>query len=233
MTDILPKPGSYRTTQQISDSQIKLGMTVDRILREIESAQNKIVATKQEVANRWKTVAGIAPADRSRIAQREAATRTREIVKDTIVKLEDAYRTAEELYEEIKLSEVFYPGKLQFLMNATIMSEKRAQYAAALSLAGPVELAGYASYAVGVQDVVMAAAVIQANDALPAKERRFLSVAVSERIDISAWNSVQATFKRAEILWNQAEIAVRTFKSGKSSPVDTIRLAMLKSDSGS
>lgn len=74
----------------------------------------------------------------------------------------------------------------------------------------------------------MAAAVIQANDALPAKDRRFQSVSVSERIDIPAWNSVQSAFKRAYLLSQQAEVAVRTFKSGKPSPIDTIRLALLK-----
>ncbi len=149
---------------------------------------------------------------------------------DTVVKLNESYARAREMYQEIKNAEIFYPGKIQFLMNATIMSESRARYAAALALAGPMELAGYASYAIGVQDAVMAAAVIQANDALPAKDRRFRSVAVAERLDISAWSSLQSALKLANVLFHQVEIAVRTYKSGKPSPIDKIRLGMLNND---
>ncbi len=205
-------------------------MTVDRILRDIESAQNKITAVKQEVANRWKQAAGIDAADRKRLTERETSTRVREIMDDVVVKLDTAFMDAEELYDEIESAKIFYPGKLQFLMNATIMNENRARYAAALSLAGPAELAGYASYAIGVQDAVMAAAVIQANDALPSKERRFSSISVSERINMPAWESLQSALKLAYALFQQIEVAVRTFKSGKASPIDTIRLAMLNSE---
>ena len=161
-------------------------MTADRILRDIEAAQEKIEATKKEVASRWNKVAGVSPVDRSRLSSQESTTRVREIIDDVIVKLNDAYDHAQELYQEIEDAKVFYPGKMQFLMNATIMSESRAKYAAALALAGPMELAGYASYAIGVQDHVLAAATIQANDALSSKDRRFSSVAVANRIEIPA-----------------------------------------------
>ncbi len=67
--DDLPKPGSFLSTQQISELQIKLGMSVENILRFIETAQNKINATKQEVANRWKQTAHLDPADRRRLAR--------------------------------------------------------------------------------------------------------------------------------------------------------------------
>ena len=205
-------------------------MVNDRILPDIENAQSKIEATKKEVSNRWKQVVGVSSVDRHRISGQETASRIREVMDDIIVELEKSYLHARELYQEIENAKVFYPGKLQFLMNVTIMSENRASYAAALSLAGPVELAGYASYAIGVQDFVMAAAVIQANDALPAKDRRFSSVAVSERINITAWDSLQSALKLAYVLSQQVEVAVRTFKSGKPSPMDTIRLAMLNND---
>jgi len=226
----LPKPGTFLTTQQISEAQIKLGMTVDRIMRSIETAQNKIADTKKEIASRWKKTFGISAADANKLAQRETSAKVREIMDDVIGSIEEAHEHAKDIYEEICNAKAFYPGKLQFLMNATIMSETRARYAAALTLAGPVELAGYAAYAIGVQDTVMAAAVIQANDALPAKERRFHSVAVSERINIPAWDSLQAAIKLADVLSEQIEVAVRTFRAGKSSPIDTIRLAMLGND---
>jgi len=230
MNDELPKSGAYRTTVQISELQVKLGIVADRILRDIESAQTKIEATKKEVASRWNKVAGVSAVDRSRLSNQESGTRVREIIDDVVLKLDDSYDNAQELYREIKEAEVFYPGKMQFLMNATIMSDSRAKYATALTMAGPMELAGYASYAIGVQDSVMAAAVIQANDALPTKERRFLSVAVANRIEIPAWNSLQSALKLAYVLSQQIETAVRTFKSGRPSPIDTIRLAMLKND---
>lgn len=230
MNEDLPKSGAFRTTQQISELQIKLGMAADRILRDIEAAQAKIEATKKEVANRWKQVAGVSSGDRSRLSDQESKTRVREIIDDVIVKLNDSYENAQALYEEIEDAKVFYPGKMQFLMNATIMSESRTKYAAALALAGPMELAGYASYAIGVQDHVLAAATIQANDALSSKDRRFSSVAVANRIEIPAWNSFQSAVKLAYVLSQQIEMAVRTFKSGKPSPINTIRLALLKND---
>lgn len=146
MTDTLPQPGGYRTTQQICDAQVKLGMTVDHILRLIEAAQDKINTVKHEVANRWKQVADLQPVDRRRLTDRETSNRVREVLDEVVVKIDREYQTAKELNEEIEDAKIYYPGKLQFLMTATFMSEKRAQYATALSLAGPMELAGYASY---------------------------------------------------------------------------------------
>lgn len=226
----LPQATHYRDTKQISDLQIRLGMRVESILRDIETAQKKIDAVKHEIANRWRQVRDISPVDRRRLTERETASRVREVMDDVVVKLDKDYAAIRELYQEIENAKVFYPGKLQFLMNATIMSESRSRYAAALSLAGPMELAGYASYAIGVQDSVMAAAVIQANDALPSKERRFHSGTVAERISIPAWESLQSALSLSFVLVRQAEIIVRTFKSGKPCPIDTIRLAMLNGD---
>lgn len=230
MNNSLPQPGTFLDTKQICDLQVKLGMVADSIIRQIEEYQNKIDATKHEIANRWKQVREIDAADRRRLSERETAAHIREIMDEVVGKLNANFARAKELYTQIDNARAFYPGKLQFLMNATVMSETRARYATTLALAGPMELAGYAAYAIGVQDHIMAAAVVQANDALPAKERRFASASVSERIEIPAWNALQSALKLANVLYQQVEVAVRTFKAGKSNPIDTIRLAMLKND---
>lgn len=232
MTDSLPQPDAYRSTQQIGELNSKLQMTVEQILGYIGTAQNRHAALKQEIANRWKNMNGVSPADRQRLAQNETASAARDIIKVASVQLDASLKSANALYNEIRGTRPFYPTKLQFLMNSTLSSDDRVRYTAMLVAAGPHELAGYAALAIGRGDTNLAAATAQANDALPNKERRFSTTEIVSRIKIAAWDSLQAAYTQTETRFQQAIIAVRTFKAARPSPVDAVRLAMMEGKVG-
>lgn len=234
MLESIPKPELYRTTQQVGELQVQLELIVQRILRRIDETQTKIDSTKAEISNRWKTSSGLTQAERNRIAQHETASRTREIINDLSGLLDIELKNAYAVYQEIEGTKAFYPNKMQFLMNSTLGTTERARYATIIASAGPMELMGYAMHAVATQDASLGAAVLQTNDALPGKSRRFASVEIVSRIALSAWDSLQKAFKYSDTQFQQAVIAIRTFKASKPSPLSTIHLAMLegKTDMG-
>lgn len=228
MLESLATPEAFRTTQQIGDLQIKIEITVQRVLSRINEAQSKLDSLKNEIRNRWQNTQGFAPSERQRLAQQETASRAREIINDAAGKLDIELKNAYAIHLEIDGARPFYPNKVQFLMNSTLGMSERERFTNVLASAGPMELLGYATHAIGTQNEALAAAVIQANDAISGKTRRFATAAVVSAMKVDAWDSLQKAFQYADTQFQQAVIAIRTFKASKPSPLSTLHLAKLK-----
>lgn len=213
------------TTSQIAELASSLDALHNTVIKAIARLQKDIDTRKAEIANRWKS-AGIDAADKARFAQSESIAVTRQI-KDTATKELDGYlKQAGKPHADLIAQRPFYDSPVKVLSRQALGDPKRTEYLQQLQFAGPAELAHFAQIAVSTQNKALAASVLSLLDRIPTKDRPFGPITLANAMKLEDYLKVQEYIKLGDARLQGIILAIRTWTSGKSNPLNTLTLAL-------
>jgi len=215
----------FLTASEIGELASGLDSLHGRVLKAIERLQNDIDTRKKAAAERWKLV-DLTTAERNRFVEKETFAAIGQI-KDAAAKEIDAfYKQAGALYNPLVAQRLYYESPVRVLAREALGDERRSAYLQQLSLAGPAELAHFGQLAVGTKNNALAAAVLSRLDALPMKERPFTPNEFATAMELDAYIKAREYLKIGELRFQGLIVAIRTWKQGRSNPINTLSLAL-------
>ena len=196
-----------------------------RVLKAIQRLQSDIDARKSEIANRWKS-AGIGTADRARFSEQETLSVVRQIKANAEAELDGYLKAAGAPHAQLIAQRPFYDSPVKVLSRAALGTPQRTEYLQQLAYAGPAELAHLAQVAVSTQNVPLAAALLSVLDRLPTKDRPIGPADLAHAMKLEDYLKVQEWIKLGDLRLQGILIAIRTWKQGRSNPINTVQLAL-------
>lgn len=200
-----------------------------RVLKAIERLNRDVAIKKAEIASRWKT-AGIDAADRARFAQSETLAAIGIIKDNSRAELDKLLKEAGPPHAQLIAQRPYYDSPVKVLSRAALGDARRTAYLQQLAHAGPAELGHMAQVAVGTKNEALAAAVLSRLDAMPTKDRPVSSQALASAMQLDDYVKVREYLKIGDARLQGIVLAVRAWNQGKSSPLNTLALAMRERD---
>jgi hypothetical protein len=196
-----------------------------RTLKALDRLQKDVDARKREIANRWKT-APIAPMDKQRIEAEEIRVATMQIRQNAEKELDGLFSEAGAAYNRAVAQRPFYDSAVKTLNRLTLGDPKRSEYMRQLRSVGPAELAHLGQFAVSSGNKALAAAIVSRLDSFPASSRPFGAVELASAMNLDEHRKASEAIKIVEVRFQTTVIAIRTWKAGKSNPLNTVSLAL-------
>ena len=103
---------------------------------------------------------------------------------------------------------------------------KRTEYLNQLAYAGPAELGHMAQVAVSSKNVPLAAAVLSLLDRMPSKDRPVGPAELAHAMRLDDFLKVGEYIKLGDARLQGILVAIRTWKHGRSNPINTVQLAL-------
>ena len=213
------------TPAQIGELASSLDGLHGRVLKAIERLQKDIDTRKQEIANRWKQT-GVGMVDRARFAEQETLAIVRDIKANAEKELDGYLKSAGAPHAQLIAQRQFYDSPAKVLSRAALGDERRTAYLQQLAYAGPAELGHMAQVAVSSKNVPLAAAVLSLLDRMPSKDRPVGPAELAHAMRLDEFLKVQEYIKLGDARLQGILVAIRTWKHGRSNPLDTVQLAM-------
>ena len=213
------------TPAQIGELASSLDGLHGRVLKAIERLQKDIDTRKQEIANRWKQT-GVGMVDRARFAEQETLAIVRDIKANAEKELDGYLKSAGAPHAQLIAQRQFYDSPAKVLSRAALGDERRTAYLQQLAYAGPAELGHMAQVAVSSKNVPLAAAVLSLLDRMPSKDRPVGPSELAHAMRLDEFLKVQEYIKLGDARLQGILVAIRTWKHGRSNPLDTVQLAM-------
>jgi len=215
----------FLTPAQIGELASSLDGLHGRVLKAIERLQKDVDARKHEIANRWKQT-GVGMADRARFAEHETLAVVRDIKANAEKELDGYLKSAGAPHAQLIAQRPFYDSPVKVLSRAALGDPKRTEYLNQLAYAGPAELGHMAQVAVSSKNVPLAAAVLSLLDRMPSKDRPVGPAELAHAMRLDEFLKVQEYIKLGDARLQGILVAIRTWKHGRSNPLDTVQLAM-------
>lgn len=215
----------FLTVSQIGEHTSRLDAIHGRVLKAIERLGNDVEVRRAEIANRWKQM-DVSEADRRRFVTQENQKTRSTIRANSAYELDTLFKEAGALYYQIAEQKPYYASPAMVLNRQGLGTDKRGQLERSAEKARPVSLAGMMQFAIGTSNLVMAAALIQENDARRESERGFSSTAALKAIKVEEYDKAQTYLRMAESRFQMIVLAIRTWNSGKSNPIDFMTLTL-------
>jgi hypothetical protein len=213
------------TPSQIAELASQLDVIHQKALKAIERLNRDVETRKREIANRWKN-SGISMEDQARYAESETLAAVRQIKDTAQAELTALLKSAGKPNEQLVAQRQFYDSPVQVLARAALGSAERTHYVTQLQHAGPSELAHMAQVAVSTKNEALAAAVLGLLDRLPTQQRSVSPQHLARAMQLDAYLKVQEYLKLGEARLQGILVAIRSFNSGRSNPLDTVALAL-------
>lgn len=213
------------TRAEIGELASSLDAMYSRVIKAIERLQNDVNVRKSAIANRWKT-AGIGAAERARFAEQETLASVLEIKANAAKELDGYLKAAGAPHAQLIAQRAFYESPAKVLSRAALGDPKRTEYLNQLSYAGPAELGHMAQVAVATENVPLAAAVLSLLDRMSSKDRPVAPAELAHAMRLDDYLKVQEYIKLGDLRLQGILVALRTWKQGRSNPVNTVQLAM-------
>ncbi|CAN7650477.1 hypothetical protein LJR039_005023 [Pseudorhodoferax sp. LjRoot39] len=241
----------FLSVAQIGEKSSALDALHTRVLKAIERLNKDVQTRKIEISRRWGTKSGhattdggqhpISPADmaswsaiplqdRERFATNETLASIRIIKQTAEPELNKYLKDAGPMHEALMSQRPYYSSPVQVLNRVSLGDPKRTTFLHQLQFAGPAELGHLAQVAVATHDVPLAAAVVSLLDRMPTKERPVGPVEVAAAMKLEEFVKVQQYLKLGDARLQGIIIAVRTWKQGKSNPINTLSMALRERD---
>lgn len=217
---------SFLTIAQLGNLTSSLDALHQRVIKAIDRLQHDVGARKAEIANRWKRLDGISAADRQRLAEQETSKAVLEIKANSQKEVDGLMREAGRLHTQIMDQKSFYASKAMVLNRAGLGTDRRANIEQTTARARPATLAGMMQFAIGTNDLVMAAAVVLENDTRRESDRGFSSQDALALITVEEFDKAHEYLKIADVRLQGIVLAVRAWTMGRANPIDTVSLAM-------
>ena len=213
------------TPAQIGELASSLDGLHGRVLKAIERLQKDIDTRKQEIANRWKQT-GVGMVDRARFAKEETLAVVRDIKANAEKELDGYLKSAGAPHAQLIAQRQFYDSPAKVLSRAALGDERRTAYLQQLAYAGPAELGHMAQVAVSSKNVPLAAAVLSLLDRMPSKDRPVGPAELAHAMRLDDFLKVQEYIKLGDARLQGILVAIRTWKHGRSNPINTVQLAL-------
>lgn len=210
---------------EIGELSSNLEAIHSKTLRTIEYLNNTLQAKKLEIANRWKST-NIGDADKARLAQQETLVVVGKIKDAARDELDGFIKEAGPAYWSLMEQRAFYDNPVKVLTRAGLGTDQRTAYLHQLAHAGSVELGHLAQVAVSTRNEILAAAILSKLDSMPAKDRPVSAQQLASAMDLPGFNKVAAYMKIGENRLQGIVVAIRTWNSGRSNPINTVSLAL-------
>lgn len=217
----------FLTVSEIGELASGLDSLHGRVLKTIERLQSDVDARKAAIAERWKLVdLNLTTAERNRFAEQETSAAIGQIRDAAADEVDAFYKQAGGLYNPLVAQRLYYESPVKVLAREALGDERRSAYLQQLSLAGPAELAHFGQFAVGTKNKALGAAVLSRLDALPMKERPFTPNEFATAMELDAYIKAREYLKIGELRFQGLIVAIRTWKQGRSNPINTLSLAL-------
>lgn len=217
----------FLTVSEIGELASGLDSLHGRVLKTIERLQTDVDTRKAAIAERWKRVdLNLTTAERNRFAEQETSATIGQIKDAAADEVDAFYKQAGALYNPLVAQRLYYESPVKVLAREAIGDERRSAYLQQLSLAGPAELAHFGQFAVGTKNKALGAAVLSRLDALPMKERPFTPNEFATAMELDAYIKAREYLKIGELRFQGLIVAIRTWKQGRSNPINTLSLAL-------
>jgi len=217
----------FLTVSEIGELASGLDSLHGRVLKAIERLQSDVDARKAAIAERWKLVdLNLTTAERNRFAEQETSAAIGQIRDAAADEVDAFYKQAGALYNPLVAQRLYYESPVKVLAREALGDERRSAYLQQLSLAGPAELAHFGQFAVGTKNKALGAAVLSRLDALPMKERPFTPNEFATAMELDAYIKAREYLKIGELRFQGLIVAIRTWKQGRSNPINTLSLAL-------
>ena len=213
------------TPAQIGELASSLDGLHGRVLKAIERLQKDIDTRKQEIANRWKQT-GVGMVDRARFAEQETLAVVRDIKANAEKELDGYLKSAGAPHAQLIAQRQFYDSPAKVLSRAALGDERRTAYLQQLAYAGPAELGHMAQVAVSSKNVPLAAAVLSLLDRMPSKDRPVGPAELAHAMRLDDFLKVGEYIKLGDARLQGILVAIRTWKHGRSNPINTVQLAL-------
>ncbi|MBU0564451.1 MAG: hypothetical protein KJ945_12540 [Gammaproteobacteria bacterium] len=217
----------FLTVSEIGELASGLDSLHGRVLKTIERLQTDVDTRKAAIAERWKLVdLNLTTAERNRFAEQETSAAIGQIRDAAADEVDAFYKQAGALYNPLVAQRLYYESPVKVLAREALGDERRSAYLQQLSLAGPAELAHFGQFAVGTKNKALGAAVLSRLDALPMKERPFTPNEFATAMELDAYIKAREYLKIGELRFQGLIVAIRTWKQGRSNPINTLSLAL-------
>jgi len=217
----------FLTVSEIGELASGLDSLHGRVLKTIERLQTDVDTRKTAIAERWKLVdLNLTTAERNRFAEQETSAAIGQIRDAAADEVDAFYKQAGALYNPLVAQRLYYESPVKVLAREALGDERRSAYLQQLSLAGPAELAHFGQLAVGTKNKALGAAVLSRLDALPMKERPFTPNEFATAMELDAYIKAREYLKIGELRFQGLIVAIRTWKQGRSNPINTLSLAL-------
>lgn len=213
-------------TQQIGELASSLDAIHSRVLKAIERLNKDVAAKKAEIASRWKNSSGFSGADVARFAQTETLAAIGQIKDNSRAELDGLLKQAGAPHAQLVAQRPFYDSPAKVLSRAALGDPKRTEYLQQLQHAGAAELGHMAQVAVGTKNVALASAVLSLLDKMPSKDRPVGPAELAVAMKMEDYEKVREYIKLGDARLQGILVAVRTWQSGRSNPLNTVSLAM-------
>ncbi|WP_222910019.1 hypothetical protein [Pseudomonas sp. DNDY-54] len=210
---------------EISDLAGNLEAIHSRTLKAIERLNKDVATKKAEIANRWKS-ANIDAGDKARIAEQETLASVRLIKDNAQAELDGLLKSAGPAHSALVAQRAFYDSPVKVLTRAALGTAQRTAYLQQLAYAGPSELGHLAQVAVSTKNEPLAAAVLSKLDSMPSKDRPVSAQQLAAAMDLPDFKKVAEYLKIGENRLQGILVAIRAWDSGRSSPINTVSLAL-------
>lgn len=214
------------TTQQIGELASSLDAIHTRVIKAIERLNKDVAAKKAEIASRWKNSSGFSGADVARFTQTETLSAIGQIKDNSRAELDGLLKQAGAPHAQLVAQRPFYDSPAKVLARAALGDPKRTEYLQQLQYAGPAELGHMAQVAVGTKSVALASAVLSLIDRMPSKDRPVGPTELAVAMKLEDYEKVREYIKLSDARLQGILVAVRTWQSGRSNPLNTVSLAM-------
>lgn len=222
---------NFLSLQELSELAARLDALHDRTIKAIDRLQREIEAQKSRIANHWRGVSALGPADRGRVMAEQASAAIRAIRQNAKPELDGIMREAGASYGPLVGQRPYWASRALVLNRQGLGTEQRAALEASAARARQVALAGLAQLAIGTGDPVLAAVVVNENDRRREADRAFSTAEfLSLMPGLDDFANAQQYLLIGENRMTAIALAIRTWQIARPAPVSTLSLAYSRLD---
>jgi hypothetical protein len=217
---------NFLTLPELGELSARLDVLHQKTIKTIDRLQNEVEVQKTRIANHWRGVAALGPADRGRVMAEQASEAIRAIRQNAKPELDGIMRAAGASYGPLVGQRPYWASRALVLNRQGLGTSRRNALEETAERARQVGLAGLAQLAIGTGDLVVAAVVVNENDRRRDPERAFSTAEFLPGLD--DYDKAQQYLLIGENRMNAIALAIRTWQSARPSPISTVSLAYAK-----
>lgn len=188
------------------------------------------IATRAADAAESLARAGFNPSDQQAAADKAAATARREVMTNSSDARWQHLKELNAAAESLATTAALWASPVTVLARQGLGTPERTAYQQQLEGSGIVELRNAATLAVATGNKALGAALVSIIDRMPARSRPFSAHDLADRLVGEETRAVQAAIAAVKTAAQRSIVMNREWESGRTRPVDRIRLALNKKD---
>jgi hypothetical protein len=216
----------YLSVSQIGELASNLDAIHSRVIKAIDRLNKDVEARKAEIAGRWNKASTLSTGDRARFAESETVAAIGQIKDNSAAELDALLKSAGPAHNALVDQKAFYESPVKVLARQALGDPKRTEYMQQLQHAGAAELGHMGQLAVSTKNSTLAAAVLSVVDKMPASSRPFGPADLATAMQLDEYIKAQQYFKTSDVALQAILVAIRTWKAGKTNPLNTVSLAL-------